>query len=125
MDTTDSVENFVSKWIDEAHQTPGEMPKDFSQLEPELPKLQQTLKEEENLTASLRWLKLRAERLFNLYVGIDQVVNLGYDRQLREAIRIIDADEVGKYLTPPPDATEPPSTTQANVPLENEVITEE
>ena len=125
VDTTDSVENFVSKWIDDAHQTPGEMPKDFSRLEPELPKLQQTLKEEENITASLRWLKLRAERLFNLYVGIDQVVNLAYDRQLQEAIRIINADEVGKYLNPSPEEIEPPSTTQANAPLEDKVITEE
>ena len=123
-DSTDSVENFVSKWIDDAHQTPGEMPKDFSLLETELPKLQQTL-EEENITISLRWLTQRAERLFNLYVGIDQVVNLAYDRQLREAIRIINANEVGKYLIPSPEETEPPSTTQANVPLEDEVITEE
>ena len=123
-DSTDSVENFVSKWIDDAHQTPGEMPKDFSLLETELPQLQQTL-EEENITISLRWLTQRAERLFNLYVGIDQVVNLAYDRQLREAIRIINADEVGKYLIPSPEETEPPSTTQANVPLEHEVPTEE
>ena len=125
VDTTDSVENFVTKWIDDAYQTPGEMPKDFSQLETELPKLQQILTAEENVTVSIRWLKLRAERLFNLYVGIDQVVNLAYDRQLQEAIRIINADEVGKYLTPSPEETEPPSTTQANVPLEDEVITEE
>ena len=104
---------------------PGEMPKDFSQLAPELPKLQQILTAEENVTVSIRWLKLRAERLFNLYVGIDQVANLAYDRQLEEAIRIINADEVGKYLTPSPEETEPPSTTQANVPLEDEVITEE
>ena len=124
VDSTDSIENFVSKWIDDAHQNPGEMPKDFSLLETELPKLQQTL-EEENITISLRWLKQRAERLFNLYVGIDQVVNLAYDRQLQEAIRIINADEVEKYLNPVPEETEPPSTTQANVPLEDEVITEE
>lgn len=124
VDPTDSIENFVSKWIDDAHQTPGEMPKDFSLLETELPKLQQTL-EEENITISLRWLKQRAERLFNLYVGIDQVVNLAYDRQLQEAIRIINADEVGKYLNPSPEETEPPSTTHANVPLEDKVLTEE
>ena len=124
VDTTDSVENFVSKWIDDAHQTPGEMPKDFSLLEVELPKLQQTL-EEENINLSLRWLRQRAERLFNLYVGIDQVVNLAYDKQLQEALRIISADEIEKYLTPSPEETEPPSTTQANAPLEDEVITEE
>ena len=120
----DSIENFVSKWIDDAHQTPGEMPKDFSLLEAELPKLQKQL-EAENIRISLWWLRQRAERLFNLYVGIDQVVNLAYDRQLQEAIRIINADEVGKYLNPTPEETEPPSTTQANVPLEHEVITEE
>ena len=124
VDTTDSIENFVSKWIDEAHQIPGEMPKDFSLLEAELPKLQQTLKEE-NITLSLRWLRQKAERIFNLYVGIDQVVNLPYDRQLQEAIRIINTDEVEKYLNPIPEETEPPSTTQANAPLEHEVITEE
>ena len=120
----DTIENFVSKWIDDAHQTPGEMPKDFSLLEAELPKLQQEL-EAENITISLWWLRQRAERLFNLYVGIDQVVNLAYDRQLQEAIRIINADEVEKYLNPTPEETEPPSTTQANAPLEHEVITEE
>ena len=120
----DTIENFVSKWIDDAHQTPGEMPKDFSLLEAELPKLQQEL-EAENITISLWLLRQRAERLFNLYVGIDQVVNLAYDRQLQEAIRIINADEVEKYLNPTAEETEPPSTTQANAPLEHEVITEE
>lgn len=124
VDITDSIENFVSKWIDDAHQTPGEMPKDFSLLEAELPELQQTLAEE-NITISLRWLKQKAERLFNLYVGIDRVVNLAYDRQLQEAIRIINAGEVEKYLNPMPEETEPPSTSEANVPLEGEVITEE
>lgn len=124
MDTTDSLPNFVSKWIDDAHQNPGEMPKDFSRLEPELPEFQKILAEED-INVSLRWLTERAERLFNLYVGIDQVVNLGYDRQLQEAIRIINADEVEKHLAPPPEDTDPDSTTQASVPSEQEVITEE
>ena len=104
---------------------PVKCPKTSLSSKLNFPKLQQTLKEEENITTSLRWLKLRAERLFNLYVGIDQVVNLDYDRQLREAMRIINADEISKYLNPSPEETEPPSTTQANVPLEDEVITEE
>ncbi|MDE0325785.1 MAG: S41 family peptidase [Candidatus Poribacteria bacterium] len=126
LDSTDSVENFVSKWIDDAHQKPGEMPKDFSLLERDLPKLQQTLEAEENITLSLRWLRQRAEQYFNLYVGIDQVVNLAYDQQLKEAIRIIEANEVEKYLNPTPDAAaEPPSTTQANMPPEHETTTEE
>jgi carboxyl-terminal processing protease len=124
LDSTDSVENFISKWIDDAHQKPGEMPKDFSLLERDLPKLQRTL-EEENITVSLRWLRQRAEQFFNLYVGIDQVVNLAYDQQLKEAIRIIEADEIEKYLNPIPETVEPPSTTQANMPLEHETTTEE
>ena len=123
--STDSVENFVSKWIDDAHQKQGEMPKDFSLLERDLPKLQQTLKAEENITLSLRWLSPRAKQIFNLYVGIDQVVNLAHDQQLKEAIRIIEANEVEKYLNPTPDAAEPPSTTQANMPPEHETTTEE
>ena len=48
---------------------------------------------------------MRAEQLFNLNVGIERIVNLDYDRQLQEAIRIIKAGEVEKYLiaddTPP------------------------
>ena len=124
VDSTDLVENFVSKWIDDAHQKPGEMPKDFSLLEKDLPKLQRTL-EEEDITLSLRWLRHRAEQYFNLYVGIDQVANLTYDRQLREAIRIIKANEIEKYLNPIPETVEPPSTTQANVPLEHEITTGE
>ena len=100
--STDSLENFVSKWID-AHQSSGEMPKDFSLLERDLPKLQQTLQAEENITLSLRWLRPRAEQVFNHYVGIDPVVNLAHDPQLKEAIRIIEANEVEKYLTPIPE----------------------
>ena len=53
------------KWIDDHYQRPGEMPKDFSLLETELPKLQEML-EEERIIVSLRWLKQRAEELFNL-----------------------------------------------------------
>ena len=124
LDSTDFVENFISKWIDDAHQKPGEMPKDFSLLERDLPKLQRTL-EEENITVGLRWLKQRAEQFFNLYVGIDQVANLAYDQQLKEAIRIIEANEIEKYLNPIPETVEPPSTTQANMPPEHETTTEE
>ena len=124
VDSTDSVEDFVSRWIDEAHQTPGEMPKDFSLLEKDLPKLKRTL-EEENITVNLQWLRQRAEQYFNLYVGIDKVVNLPYDQQLKEAIRIIEADEIEKHLNPAPETAEPLSKKEANMPAEHEKMTEE
>ena len=114
-DATDTLSNFITKWIDEQHKSSEAIPSDFSKMVDELPKLQQML-EEERIHVSLKWLKQRAERVFNLYVGIDQVVNLEYDQQLREAIRIIKADEVAKYLNPP-EVVEPPSTTQANTPV--------
>ena len=99
-------------------------PKISPYLKTELPKLQQTL-EEERILVNLRWLKQRAEQLFNLHVGIEQIVNLGYDRQLQEAIRIINANEVEKYLDPIPEEAELPSTTQADVPVEHEPTAEE
>lgn len=115
VDATDTLSNFITKWIDEQHKQPEEIPTDFSKIADELPELQQML-EEERIHVSLKWLKERAERVFNLYVGIDQIVNLEYDQQLREAIRIIKADEVAKYLNPP-EPVEPLSTTQANTPV--------
>lgn len=123
VDASDTLADFVTKWIDDNYTSPGEIPKDFSLLETELPKLQQSL-EEERIHVSLKWLKQRAERRFNFLVGIEQVVNLAYDKQLQEAIRIINADEVEKYLNPP-EKMESPSTTHANTPVEPEATTEE
>lgn len=120
---SDTFRDFITKWIDDHHTRPGEIPKDFSLLEAELPTLQQQL-EEERIYVSLKWLKPRVERDFNRHVGIEQVVNLEYDRQLQEAIRIIKADEVAKYINPP-ETTEPPSTTQADTPVEPEAAAEE
>ena len=124
VDASDTLSNFITKWIDDHHTRPGEMPKDFSLLETELPELQQTL-EEERIYVSLKWLQERAERHFNLLVGIEQIVNLGYDRQLQEAIRIINANEIQKHLTALQEDTEPPSTTQANTPVEPKATFEE
>ena len=124
VDVNGTLRNFVTKWIDDHYQRPGEMPKDFSLLETELPKLQETL-EEERVFVSLRWLNQRAEELFNLHVGIDPIVNLDYDRQLQEAIRIIRAEEIEKYFDPIPEEAELPSTTQADTPEEPELTTEE
>ena len=123
VDASDTLRDFITKWIDDHYTDPGEIPKDFSLLELELPKLQQML-EAERIHVSLKWLKQRAERFFNSHVGIEQVVNLAHDRQLQEAIRIIHNNEVEKYLDPP-EETEPPSTTHANTPVEPETTTEE
>lgn len=123
VDASDTLRNFITKWIDDHYTDPGEIPTDFSLLEPELPKLQQML-EAERIHVSLKWLKQRAERFFNSHVGIEQVVNLAYDRQLQEAIRILNNNEVEKYLDPP-EETEPPSTTHAKTPIEPEATTEE
>ena len=123
VEASDTLRDFITKWIDDHYTDPGKIPKDFSLLEPELPKLQQML-EEERIHLSLKWLKQRAERFFNSHVGIEQIVNLAHDRQLQEAIRIINNNEVEKYLNPP-EETEPPSTTHANTPIELETTTEE
>lgn len=123
VDASDTLRDFITKWIDDHYTDPGEIPKDFSLLEPELPKLQQML-EKERIHVSLKWLKQRAERFFNSHVGIEQIVDLAHDRQLREAIRIINNNEVEKYLNPP-EETEPPATTHANTPVEPEATTEE
>ncbi len=121
--TSDTFRDFITKWIDDHHTRPGEIPKDFALLETELPTLQQQL-EEERIYVSLKWLKQSVEQVFNLHVGIEQVVDLAYDRQLQEAIRIIKMNEVAKYLNPPED-TEPPSTTHADTPIEPDVTAEE
>jgi carboxyl-terminal processing protease len=123
VDASDTLRDFITKWIDDHYTDPGEIPKDFSLLEPELPKLQQML-EKERIHVSLKWLKQRAELFFNSHVGIEQIVDLAHDRQLREAIRIINNNEVEKYLDPP-EETEPPATTHANTPVEPEATTEE
>ena len=115
---------FVTKWIDDNYTQPGEIPKDFSLLETELPKLQETLKKE-RVQISLKWLSQRAEQLFNFHVGIEQIVDLAHDQQLQEAIRIISNNEVEKYLNPPVEETEPPSTTHAKTPVEPEATAEE
>lgn len=122
-ETSDTFRDFITKWIDDHHTRPGEIPKDFSLLEAELPTLQQQL-EEERIYVSLKWLKPKVERDFNRHVGIEQVVNLEYDRQLQEAIRIIKADEVAKYLNPA-ETTEQPSTTHADTVVSPDATTAE
>lgn len=88
-----AVQNFITLWIEDETKRLGEIPQNFSLLEPQIDQLRQTL-ENDGLKVSHEWLTQRSEQLFNLNVGIEQVVNLKYDKQLQEAIRIINANEV-------------------------------
>ncbi|RKU19026.1 hypothetical protein C6501_01760 [Candidatus Poribacteria bacterium] len=92
-----TVEDFVTNWIGAEIKRTGEIPKHFRLLEAELPQFRQKLADD-GFRVSLRWLTLRAEQLFNLNVGIERIVNLRYDTQLQEAIRIIKAEEVGSII---------------------------
>ena len=92
-----AVEDFVTNWIDAAQKRTGEYPKKFSELQAEIPQFRQKLSDD-GYRVSLDWLMLRAEQIFNLNVGIEQIVNLKHDTQLKEAIRIIKADKVGDTL---------------------------
>ncbi len=98
----DAVEDFVAKWIVDELKRTGETPKAFEKLEAALPALQQSLAED-SIRVGMRWLKLRAEQEFNRNVGIERVVNLEYDTQLQEAIRILTEGEIDKYLNPLPE----------------------
>jgi carboxyl-terminal processing protease len=92
-----AVEDFVANWIEQEIKRTGDIPKDFTLLEKELPQFRQKLSDD-GLRVSERWLTLRSHQLFNLNVGIEQVVNLRFDTQLQEAIRIIKAGEVGRTI---------------------------
>lgn len=119
----DAVADFVTKWIEDELKQTGETPKDFTKLEAALPKLQQSLAED-SIRVGMRWLTLRAEQLFNQNVGIERVVNLAYDTQLQEAVRILRAGEIDTYLNPPEDA-EPLSTAETDKPAEGTITAEE
>lgn len=92
-----SLENFMTEWIEQEATRTGKIPTDFAKLEAELPQFRQKLAED-GYRVNLRWLTIRAERLFNINVGIERIVNLRHDTQLQEAIRLIKADEVGNTI---------------------------
>lgn len=91
------LENFVLEWIEKEFERTGETPTDFDKLASELPHFRQKLAND-GYRVSLRWLTIRAEQLFNINVGIERIVNLRHDTQLQEAIRLINADEVGNTI---------------------------
>ncbi len=92
-----AIEDYVTDWVEDETKRTGELPKDFTQLEAALPQFKQELAAD-GFRVSLRWLTYRAEQLFNLNVGIEQIVNLRHDTQLQEAIRIIKSEKVGDTL---------------------------
>ena len=99
-----SIKNFVETWIEEKEKSAGETPTeaDFAALEEELPDLIASLGEEfvANLQKSVRQ---RARTVFNVNLGIYPLV-LPNDKQLAEAIRILNEDEVGSILAAAPTA---------------------
>ncbi|MCG9129314.1 S41 family peptidase [Candidatus Poribacteria bacterium] len=93
-----AIENFITLWIEKETRRTGELPQDFTILEQEIPKLSKKLSDD-GLRVSMDWVTQRAELLFNLNVGIDRIVNLKYDLQIKEAIRIINAGEVDTIIS--------------------------
>ena len=92
-----TVEDFVTNWIETTVKQTGVHPKDFNKLEAEIPQFRQKLLDD-GYRVSLDWLTFRAQQLFNLNVGIEQIVNLRHDTQLKEAIRMIKENKVADTL---------------------------
>ena len=100
-----SIKNFVEKWIEAEEKSAGETltEADFMALEAELPDLITSLGQEflANLQKSIR---LKAHRIFDVNLGIYKLVDLPNDKQLVEAIRILNEGEVESILAATPTA---------------------
>jgi carboxyl-terminal processing protease len=94
------VKAFVEKWIEEEEKRTGEPPKEFSKIEVELPQLMDVLAEDD-IVIDPKLVKFNVRRIFNFNVGLNPIIDLEYDTQLREAVRIIKAGEVEEI----PDST--------------------
>ena len=75
----------------------GETPKDFSQLEVDLPELMTTLAEH-NITLDMEIIKNEANAFFNRNVGLDRLIDLVNDNQLLDAIQLIKTGGVEAVL---------------------------
>ena len=91
------VKTFVEDWIERTEKEMGETPKDFTLLEIDLPELMATLAENK-ITLDIEIVKNEANAYFNRNVGIDQLVDLINDNQLREAIQLIKTGGVEAVL---------------------------
>ena len=91
------VKTFVEEWIERTEKEMGETPKDFSQLEVDLPELMTTLAEH-NITLDMEIIKNEANAFFNRNVGIDRLIDLVNDNQLLDAIQLIKTGGVEAVL---------------------------
>lgn len=100
-----SIKDFVEKWIEEKEQSAGKTltEADFAALEQELPDVIASLGQEfaANLQKSVR---LKARTIFDVNLGIYNLIDLPNDKQLAEAIRILNAGEVEEILAANPTA---------------------
>lgn len=87
------VNNFVINWIEEEEKSLGSIPKNFSPFVSKMPDLMQKLAENE-IELSEELVRLEAERIFNDNVGIYQLIDRENDRQLQEAILLIQQEKV-------------------------------
>ena len=94
------VEAFVEKWVEAEEKRTGEPPIEFSKIEAELPQLMDILLGEK-ISIDLELVKIDVRRIFNVNVGLNPIIDLEHDKQLREAVRIIKAGEVEEI----PDST--------------------
>ena len=91
------VKTFVEEWIERTEKEMGKTPKDFSQLEAELPDLMTTLAEH-NITLDMEIIKNEANAFFNRNVGLDPLIDLVNDNQLLDAIQLIKTGGVEAVL---------------------------
>ncbi len=91
------VKTFVEEWIERTEKEMGETPKDFSQLEADLPELMTTLAEH-NITLDMEIVRNEANAFFNRNVGLDPLIDLVNDNQLLDAIQLIKTGGVEAVL---------------------------
>ena len=91
------VKTFVEEWIERTEKEMGETPKDFSQLEADLPDLMTTLAENK-ISLDMEIVKNEANMFFNRNVGIHQLIDLVNDNQLQNAIQLIKTGGVDAAL---------------------------
>jgi carboxyl-terminal processing protease len=91
------VHTFVEEWIERTEKEMGETPKDFSQLEADLPELMTTLTEN-NITLDMEIVKNEANAFFNRNVGLDPLIDFVNDNQLLDAIQLIKTGGVEAVL---------------------------
>jgi carboxyl-terminal processing protease len=91
------VKTFVEEWIERTEKEMGETPKDFSQLEADLPELMTTLTEN-NITLDMEIVKNEANAFFNRNVGLDPLIDFVNDNQLLDAIQLIKTGGVEAVL---------------------------